>query len=162
MTDSQIDAEVACLIAELPAVPQPWSINKLCKRLAAQRDRELLLHPLRIPALPFGLWYDDGQRDHIIYRAEVSGYHRDHIILHEICHMLGKHRIADRSVSGRERESRVTLLARLVEYAAENPHTDEQEEVGEAFAARVLNLSKRTPLVAGSDFERRAAVIFGA
>lgn len=162
MTGKPMGFEVADLIAGLPEVPQPWSIDKLCKRLTLQRGRELQLHSLHIPALPFGLWYDDGKRDHIIYRVGVSGYHRDHIILHEVCHMLARHRAADRFALSREGGSREDLLARLINHTIINPHTDRQEELAETFASKVLKLSKQTTLASLSDFEERAAAMFGA
>lgn len=76
------------LVLRLPDLPQPWDVEELCRALERSRGRSLTLHPADIPAMPSGFWYDDGESDHIFYGSSVSGYYRDHIILHEICHML--------------------------------------------------------------------------
>jgi hypothetical protein len=142
------DGVVDELIALLPPLPDPWDVGVLCERLAAQRGRPLLLHPIDLPALPFGLWYDDGERDHVLHRSGVTGYHRDHVVLHEICHLLAKHN----SVSTFSFED-------LVENAARNRFNTEQEEVAEMFATRVLRVvGLRRPM---DEVERRANEVFG-
>lgn len=127
------------LLKELPELPTPWNVDTLCARLAARRGRPLLVHDLAIPALPTGLWYDDGERDHIVCRAGLSGYYRDHVILHEICHMLAGHNAG------------TSPVPRATEYTAQ------QEELAETFAAKVLKRAR--PAVSG--FEQRSALVFG-
>jgi hypothetical protein len=120
------------LMKQLPSIPVPWNVGELCERLAERRGRSLLLHRLTIPALPSGLWYDDGKRDHVIYRSGLTGYYRDHIILHEICHMLARHNSAADTAS--------SLVARAAAYG----YTVQQEELAETFAAKVLKLARHT------------------
>jgi hypothetical protein len=161
MSWEQWGVEAASLIARLPAIPHPWSIDELCDRLAAQRGRELVLHSLNMPALPLGLWHNDGERDHIIYRAGIVGYHRDHIILHEICHMLAQHNSTGTRADAEHAESAEGSVAGLVERAVRNPYTDAQEELAEMFASKVLKQALRSRQGSVSDFERRAAAVFG-
>lgn len=162
MRRGQVEADVVALITQLPCLPQPWNIDDLCNRLAQRRRRPIMVHPLDLPALPFGLWYDDGKRDHIIYRVGVSGYYRDHVILHEICHLLARHNAVDYQVSGRNgRPGANSSVLGLVEYAMSNRYTSIQEELAEAFAARVLMLAKRNLVEPLSTFEQRAAARFG-
>jgi hypothetical protein len=130
----QTRTAATALIARLPPLPDPWSVDELCSGLAEQRGRELVLHPCDEPALPFGLWFDDGSRDHIVYRVGVVGYHRDHVVLHEICHMLAGH--------GHQR--------------------DAEEELAEMFASMVLKLSRHRLPTQVSEYERRASALFGA
>lgn len=99
-----------------------------------------MLHELDLAALPFGLWYFDGERDHIICRAGTSGYHRDHIILHEICHMLAGHSTPQDAVA--------------------SPHGAAQEELAETFATIVLKQARDRP--PRGEFEQRASAVFGA
>lgn len=127
----RVKTAATALIAQLPALPQPWSVDELCERLAEQRGRDVVVHPANLPALPFGLWFDDGRRDHIVHRVGVVGYHRDHVVLHEICHMIAGH--------GTVRQA--------------------DEELAEMFASMVLKIAGTAPM---SDFERRAAALFGA
>src|SRR5437879_5289097 len=121
-------ASVAALTAQLRVLPNPWDIAVLCDRLAEQRNRPLLLRPVDLPAFPFGLWYDDGQRDHVLYRARLAGFHRDHVILHELCHMIADHNRHSDSLGQGDQEPDVsTLILR----AAGNPHSAIQEEIAE-------------------------------
>lgn len=149
------------MVGQLPPLPSPWSIRELCDRLAAQRQRELLLHPMTLSALPLGLWYFDGKRDHIIFRAEATGYHRDHIILHEICHMLARHNHILRRGFGQRKGGVEGSLAASLGHAVNNPFTDYQERLAEDFATQVLKQVHQIASASVSDFERRAANIFG-
>jgi uncharacterized protein YejL (UPF0352 family) len=159
MTGKQARAAAAVLIRKLPPLPRPWHIETLCAKLAEARGRPLLLHELDLAALPFGLWYYDGEKDHIISRAGTTGYHRDHIILHEICHMLAGHN------AGSDRPAAATggdLASAVIEAAVASPHTHDQEELAEAFATAVLKHVSRPAMPPASEFEQRAAAVFGA
>jgi hypothetical protein len=150
-------ASVDALTAQLRVLPNPWDIAVLCDQLAEQRGRPLLLRPVDLPAFPFGLWYDDGQRDHVFYRARLAGFHRDHVILHELCHMIADHNRHSRSLRQGEKESDVsTLILR----AAGNPHSAIQEEIAELFATQIL-FSVRKQRITLDDVELRAATVFG-
>lgn len=153
-------AEAAALIPYLLPIPQPWrSVDELCRQLSERRGRELLIHALSLPALPFGLWFDDGKRDHIIHRAELTGHHRDHVILHEICHMLGKHNVIN-STHGRQGDR--TDLFEPLECATRNlNNSDIQEELAEVFASMALKLVEQTRSTPASEFEQRASAVFG-
>ncbi|WP_330305257.1 MULTISPECIES: hypothetical protein [unclassified Streptomyces] len=55
-------------------------------------------HPLPVPG-PFGVWIATGSADYILYQRETSKVHQDHIILHEVGHIMADHRS---TVSGNE------------------------------------------------------------
>lgn len=72
-------------------LPQPFSVEALIKRLAVQRGRPLHVRPLPgdpIPGGPYGLWLVTADADCIFYERRTSPLHREHIVLHEIGHML--------------------------------------------------------------------------
>lgn len=76
-------------------IPDPFDIQVLCDRIAAQRGRPLHLHS--VPGVsgtdaPCGVWIATEKADHIFHEAATSPLHQDHIILHEIGHMLLGHR----------------------------------------------------------------------
>lgn len=144
------DAVIDELIALLPPLPDPWDVSVLCDLLAEKRGRPLLLHSIDLPALPFGLWYDDGERDHVMHRSGVQGYHRDHVVLHELCHLLARHNTTS-----------AFTFEELVENAARNRFDARQEEIAEMFASRVLRTVGRRPRDMG-EVERRASRVFGA
>lgn len=75
-------------------IPEPFSVGELCHRLAQQRDRPIHLHELPVAKredMPCGAWLATSTEDHIVYESGTSPLHRDHIILHELAHMLCGH-----------------------------------------------------------------------
>jgi hypothetical protein len=150
---------VTDLVAALPELPWPWRIEELCARVARQRRRPLLLHAMDLPALPFGLWFDDGATDHIIYRVGVTGFHRDHIVLHELCHLLAGHNRVD--LGGDTAVTTADPVARLIGLAMDSTHTNEQEDIAETFASRALRLANQGSAAPVTEFEQRAAAMFG-
>lgn len=78
-------------IARLDLRP-PFDIERVCAGLAAQRGRPIHLRPMRLPeGGPCGLWLATQRADVVCYDDAVTGLHRDHIILHEIGHLLFGH-----------------------------------------------------------------------
>ncbi|MDQ1308590.1 MAG: hypothetical protein QG671_4425 [Actinomycetota bacterium] len=160
MTRRRVHVAVSRLSAHLPEIPTPWDVDELCEALQRRRRRPLLVHSLNLPSLPFGLWYNDGQRDHIIHREGVTGYHRDHIILHEVCHMLSQ----DNTVASNPREKEGHLVEghnEVIRQAWRGRYSTVQEEIAETFASTVLRLACGQLRRPASGFEQRAAAMFG-
>ncbi|CAL9278671.1 hypothetical protein [Streptomyces sp. SudanB91_2054] len=74
-------------------VQPPLDVADLCTRLGARRGRPLRLvpYPLPVPG-PYGAWVATRSADYILYQQKTSKAHQDHIILHEIGHILAGHR----------------------------------------------------------------------
>ncbi|WP_326692308.1 MULTISPECIES: hypothetical protein [unclassified Streptomyces] len=73
-------------------VQPPLSVRELCQAVAADRGRaiELRAHPL--PACgPHGLWLKLPTVDVVLYQECTSRIHQDHILLHELGHILAGH-----------------------------------------------------------------------
>ncbi|MFJ2768850.1 hypothetical protein [Streptomyces sp. NPDC087300] len=76
------------------SLPHPFTVESFCTRLAAQRQRSLHLHPLPRQAAKAGacgLWLATDVDDHIFFEQRTARLHQDHIILHEVGHMLFGH-----------------------------------------------------------------------
>nr|CAG34041.1 putative regulator component [Streptomyces ribosidificus]CAG34722.1 RacB protein [Streptomyces ribosidificus] len=76
------------------ALPHPFSIESLCAHVSANRRRPLHLHPLPLQAAvagACGLWVATETDDHIFYEQRTARPHQEHIVLHEIGHMLFNH-----------------------------------------------------------------------
>ena len=158
MSRKRIQDEANTLIAELPPFPAPWDIGELCRLLARRRGKPLEIHSLNLPALPFGLWHSNGRADYIVYRGGITGYHRDHTILHEICHMLAGHNL--RAAPGEQADD--VDVSELLQQAMRNRRSNYEEELAETFASTALRLASRSPVAPSSAFEQRAAAMFGA
>lgn len=79
------------LLRELDIRP-PLDMGELCERLGQHRDRsiDLYAYPIEVPG-PFGLWFGLADRDCIFYQRETTPAHQNHIIAHELGHILADH-----------------------------------------------------------------------
>jgi hypothetical protein len=82
-------------------LPFPFDVHKLCKSVERARGRMIHLVPRTLPAgSPSGLCVSTNVGDYIFYESQTSALHQEHIILHEVGHLLCEHRAA--SVSWEE------------------------------------------------------------
>ncbi|MEU3627658.1 hypothetical protein BS329_22270 [Amycolatopsis coloradensis] len=73
-------------------IEPPLDVGVLCERLGEQRGRPIRLmpYPLEVPG-PFGCWIATSSADYIFFQQETTKSHQDHIVLHELGHMLADH-----------------------------------------------------------------------
>lgn len=72
-------------------LPTPFSLPALIEQLAASRGRPLYVRPLPgepIPGGPYGLWLATTDEDFVFYERHTSRLHREHIVMHEVGHLL--------------------------------------------------------------------------
>ncbi|MER8073373.1 hypothetical protein ABTZ59_34505 [Streptomyces sp. NPDC094034] len=72
-------------------ISRPLDVTALCVRIGNQRGRPVRLVPLDMPVSLSGLWLSIADYDAILYESRTSKVHQDHIILHEIGHLLAEH-----------------------------------------------------------------------
>ncbi|MFJ5952582.1 hypothetical protein [Streptomyces noursei] len=75
-------------------VPEPFDVNALCDRLEQARQREISLVPMALPVRegsPCGLWVATDDIDYILYQRDTSRAHSEHIVSHELGHILLGH-----------------------------------------------------------------------
>ncbi|MET9604198.1 toxin [Streptomyces sp. NPDC006512] len=79
-------------IAEL-GLPDGADVAELCRYLGEVRDRPITLIPMQMPASqPCGMWVAARDEDLIFYDANTTSAHQEHIILHELGHIICCHR----------------------------------------------------------------------
>ncbi len=77
-------------------IQPPLQVDVLCRLLGEQRRRPIRLVPYSLPVPgPFGVWLATASADYILYQQETSKIHQDHIILHEVGHILADHQSDD-------------------------------------------------------------------
>ena len=78
-------------------VPSPFDLDAFCAEVADRRGRPLRRHA--VPGLsadaPCGLWVGTDKADHVFYDPGTSPLHAEHIVLHELAHILSGHSGAD-------------------------------------------------------------------
>ncbi|MCG8920784.1 hypothetical protein L6E12_34015 [Actinokineospora sp. PR83] len=83
----------AVLLRELP-VPVPFDAGALCARVAERRGRPIRLVPMAGLTGVCGMWVATDTADLVFHESDTTPPHRDHIILHELAHLLCDHRIS--------------------------------------------------------------------
>ncbi|MFF4104726.1 toxin [Streptomyces sp. NPDC001903] len=74
-------------------LPEGADVDELCRHLGATRDRPITLVPMPMPASqPCGMWVAARDEDLIFYDANTTGAHQEHIVLHELGHIICGHR----------------------------------------------------------------------
>ncbi len=74
-------------------VPSPFDLDVFCAVMAAHRGRPLTLQsmPGLSPGAPCGMWISVPTADYVFYDSGTSRLHAEHIVLHELSHMLSGH-----------------------------------------------------------------------
>ncbi|MFF5229112.1 hypothetical protein [Dactylosporangium sp. NPDC000521] len=88
-----LEKQVRRILAGLD-VPDPFDLRAFCASVAAARGRDLHLHQLPaagVDGTACGLWLSTDKADHVFYAASTGWLHQQHIILHEIGHILCDH-----------------------------------------------------------------------
>lgn len=72
--------------------PMPWSLDGFVDHIRELRNRRILLYAQPLPAGVSSFWFRSRSADHIVYARDAqSPHHRDHLVMHEISHMLLGH-----------------------------------------------------------------------
>ncbi|MEU5546988.1 hypothetical protein AB0G85_32095 [Streptomyces sioyaensis] len=70
-------------------VTPPLDVDELCQALSRRRGRPLFLREAPLPKPgPSGMWAEYDSYDVILYQQETTHLHQEHIILHEVGHIL--------------------------------------------------------------------------
>jgi hypothetical protein len=74
-------------------VPAGGSVAELCARVAQRRGRPIHLVPMAMPAThPCGFWVATDDADVILYESGTGRTHQEHIVAHELAHLICRHR----------------------------------------------------------------------
>jgi hypothetical protein len=87
----QARRECEALVATLD-VPDPFDLAGMCTRLGEQLGRTIVLmsHAMVIGGL-CGTWMRTAKTDYVFYEQDTSRLHQQHIVFHEIGHILRRH-----------------------------------------------------------------------
>jgi hypothetical protein len=91
MNREQSRRECSALVAGLD-LPDPFDLEAFCVRLGEQLGRSIVLmsHSMVIGGL-CGAWMRTAKADYVFYEDDTSLLHQQHIVFHEIGHILRSH-----------------------------------------------------------------------
>lgn len=145
------------------AMPNPWDIDVFLDRLEDYRCQ-----PIDLCAVPWtagestGAWKRNGDHDIIAYAENTSPAHQDHIILHEVGHMISDHR--GRCVLSLAEAQRLaphlksTALAHLLDRVSARSEEAEAETIASLILARAVRQRHRHPVPRHLDEHTAAAL----
>ena len=147
MNRDQSRRECSALVADLD-LPVPFDLEDFCLRLGRHIGRSLVLmsHSMVIGGL-CGAWMRTAKADYVFYEEDTSLLHQQHIVFHEIGHILRAH------VPGKELG---TDLARTIAAGAKvsdvfrvlgrDSYAEDDEFEAELIATLILRRIGRQPL----------------
>ncbi|WP_434443033.1 hypothetical protein [Lentzea sp. E54] len=72
-------------------IPVPFDVRAFTGQIAARRGRPIHLMPMAGLTGVCGLWIATDAADIIFYEQETAPFHQEHIVLHELSHVLCDH-----------------------------------------------------------------------
>jgi hypothetical protein len=88
-------------LLDLP-LPVPFDLQVFCRAVAERNGRPIVLKAMAdIGARTMGAWIATPTTDIIVYEEHTSRFHQEHILLHELSHIICGHRplAADRDLA---------------------------------------------------------------
>jgi hypothetical protein len=136
-------------------VPRPFDLDAFCAEVAASRGRPLVRRP--VPGLsaeaPCGMWIATDKADHVFYDPGTSPLHAEHIVLHELAHILCGHSGADDAFAKLFPDLDPATVSRVLGRVS---YTSEQEREAEMVASLIRGRAAPQPGTIG-----RVADAFG-
>lgn len=80
----------AARLQEIP-LPSPFDVELFSEEVATRRGRPIVLRSWSNPNGLLGLYVPGATTDLIMYEQDTSPLHQEHIILHELSHLLCNH-----------------------------------------------------------------------
>ncbi|MFL6120061.1 hypothetical protein [Actinophytocola sp.] len=150
MDFSALTARCAARLADLD-IPRPFDVAAFCAGVGRRRGRPLTLLGHDLPAGgPHGFCVSTRNADYIVYERATSPLHREHIILHEVSHLLCGHTGGD--ALDADRAGRLfptldpTVVARVL---GRSSCSTEEEQEAELLASMILRAAHRRDRVPG-------------
>lgn len=127
------------------SLPDPFDVGDFVRGLADRRGRPIELVPVSgRPNLPCGLLLTTAGADYILYAADTTALHQQHILLHEAAHLLCGHQDYGSVLAPAARVLMPGLSPELVERVlGRTVYTEPQEQEAEIVASLILSRVSR-------------------
>jgi hypothetical protein len=121
----------------------PFDVHAFCRSLGARRGRPIHLCPVNTPTGPCGLWIALPTADYIFHEDQTSRLHQEHIILHELAHLIWEHKptlVLDHEVARLLPDLDPQMLRRIL---ARTRYSALEEQHAEVLASLILQWANR-------------------
>ncbi|MFF4284287.1 hypothetical protein ACFY0R_03035 [Streptomyces sp. NPDC001633] len=141
MTTRQVRKRCQALVKTLD-LPRPFSVEAFVRGLSVRRGRPIRIHTVPIGAAinACGLWIATAADDNIYVEEKTTKFHQEHIILHEIGHILCEHGRSDQefheALAMLLPSIRPEMISRLL---GRSNYTNEQEQEAELVASLIYS-----------------------
>ena len=126
-------------------IPVPFEPARLVESLAAQRGRRVELVPMPGGASQCGALVATDDADYLFYATSTTRLHQEHILLHEVGHLLCGH-LGDRSLTALPDLLLPNLSADLVRRVlGRSDYSARQEQEAELVASMIAQRAHREP-----------------
>jgi hypothetical protein len=133
-------------VANTLVLSDPFEVSELCRAVGQLRRRPIVLTAMPLAALgPCGLWLATGSVDYICYEQDTSALHQQHIVLHELGHILCGHHSSEplHDVLGGLFPQLDSGTLRIMLARRHSRYSETHEREAEAFAYVVLDRVRR-------------------
>ena len=133
----------AAMIADLD-IPRPFDLDRFLAHVERRRNRAIFLHPFTSgPGIPCGVWLGTARADHLFHETGTTPWHRMHITLHEVAHMLLGHGGAGSRLGRLLAPDLDPALVRLI--LGRSKYTTAEEREAETAASLILGHASDSP-----------------
>jgi hypothetical protein len=125
-------------------IPSPFDLDTFCAEVAARRGRPMIRRPVAglSAGAPCGLWIGTGSADHVFYDPGTSPLHAEHIVLHEVAHILSGHSGGDGALALLFPDLDPATVSRVLGRVS---YTSAQEREAEMMASLIRGRPARPP-----------------
>jgi hypothetical protein len=122
-------------------IPNPFDLDRFADEVSRRRGRRLTLLPKQTSLGPCGVWLALPDADYVFYEPHTSALHRQHIVLHELGHLLHEHEPTEGIDAEVLAKLFPTLDASVVRRVlARTSYTTVEEQEAEMFASLVRRI----------------------
>lgn len=139
-------------------LPDPVDVPSLYRLVEARRARPLVLSGINGDGGIHGVLLSTDRADYIFYEQRTTPSHREHIILHEICHLLldhGSREVESGALAALFPHLDTRLVRRLL---LRSSYENREEQEAEFLASLILGHASRTPPYGTDDGDDHAEV----
>src|SRR3954471_195703 len=132
-------------------IPNPFDLDRFADEVSGRRGRRLTLLPKQTSLGPCGVWLALPDADYVFYEPRTSALHQQHIILHELGHLLHEHEPSERVDDEVLNQLFPTLDADVVRRVlGRTSYTAVEEQEAEMVASLVSERAQRRYVVSGT------------